>query len=260
MVLAGEPIDATWLSRSSLEVAPELVGCTLVRQYPDGQQLRGTIVETEAYTADDPACHAYRRRTARNQVMFGPAGFSYVYLIYGMYHCFNVVTDRDGIPSAVLIRALQLNSLLPLVTSPSSSVTSPSSSVTSPSSLVTSPSSLVTSPSPVIHTEQGTKDKRQRTKNKGQRTKNKGQRTKDDRLAAGPGKLCRVMQIDRSLSELQLVPGNLLWLEHRSSTLQQAFDDGTHALVQTTRIGISQGAELPWRWYLRDSPAVSKLS
>ena len=60
--------------------------------------------------------HAYRRRTPRNSVMFGRAGFSCVYLIYGIYHCLNVVTDLDGVPSAVLIRALHLESLPPWIT------------------------------------------------------------------------------------------------------------------------------------------------
>ena len=79
-------IDATWLSRPSTIIAPELIGCTLVRQMSDGSILRGMIVETEAYAPDDPAMHAYRGRTTRNQVMFGVAGKAYVYLIYGMYY------------------------------------------------------------------------------------------------------------------------------------------------------------------------------
>jgi DNA-3-methyladenine glycosylase len=104
-------VDPSELAVPSIQVAPELLGCTLVRQLPDGEQIRGLIVETEAYAPDDPACHAYRRRTPRNTVMFGPAGVSYVYFVYGMYCCLNIVTDLEGIPSAVLIRALQLESL-----------------------------------------------------------------------------------------------------------------------------------------------------
>ncbi|HEY9655343.1 MAG TPA: DNA-3-methyladenine glycosylase, partial [Crinalium sp.] len=108
-------ISPSWLSRPSTAVAPDLIGCTLVRLLPDGTTWRGQIVETEAYTLGDPACHAYRRRTDRNSVMFGPAGMTYVYLIYGMYYCLNVVTDLDGVPSAVLIRALQLETIPPWI-------------------------------------------------------------------------------------------------------------------------------------------------
>ncbi len=69
----------------------------------------GLITETEAYIGqDDPACHAARGKTTRNAVMFGPPGFSYVYFIYGMYHCLNFVTEDEGKPAAVLIRGLKL--------------------------------------------------------------------------------------------------------------------------------------------------------
>src|ERR671932_2450933 len=105
---SAQIVEPNWLARPSTEVSPDLVGCTLVRQFSDGSILRGIIVETEAYGPDDPACHGYRRRTQRNDAMFGPAGHSYVYLIYGLYYCLNIVTDRDEVPSAVLIRALQL--------------------------------------------------------------------------------------------------------------------------------------------------------
>jgi DNA-3-methyladenine glycosylase len=75
----------------------------------------GLITETEAYLGkDDPACHAARGKTTRNAVMFGPAGFSYVYFIYGMYYCLNFVTEEEGTPAAVLIRGLMMIEPSPL--------------------------------------------------------------------------------------------------------------------------------------------------
>jgi DNA-3-methyladenine glycosylase len=130
--------------------------------------------------------------------MFGPAGHSYVYLIYGLYHCLNVVTDGEDVASAVLIRALELSEL---------------------------PSWLIPPKNQPPH-----------------------------RWAAGPGKLCRLLEIDRSLDGARLQPGQALWLE--PADIQQV--QKPLAVTQTTRIGLTQGADIPWRWYLTDSPAVSK--
>lgn len=96
-------LDRPFYERSTVIVAQELLGKILVFQHH-----QGIITETEAYVGlGDPACHAARGRTPRTDVMFGPAGFSYVYFIYGMYHCLNIVTEVEGQAAAVLIRGVQ---------------------------------------------------------------------------------------------------------------------------------------------------------
>lgn len=192
-------VDSDWLARPCLEVAPDLIGCYLVRRQANGQMIRGMIVETEAYTAEDPACHGYRQRTLRNSAMFGAPGTIYVYLIYGMYHCLNISSDRADFASAVLIRALQLES----------------------------------------------------------RPAHLQSRDKLHRIAAGPGKLCRALQIDLHLNGQRLDANGALWLEHRTADFAEQLNNDS--LVQTTRIGLSVGTELPWRWYLANCPAVSKV-
>jgi len=100
-------LGKAFFRRSAPEVAPDLIGKYLVREM-NGAQEAYMITETEAYEGlDDRASHASRGRTKRTEVMFGPAGHWYVYLIYGMYQMLNVVTGDDGHPSAVLIRAVE---------------------------------------------------------------------------------------------------------------------------------------------------------
>ncbi|MEM6450086.1 MAG: DNA-3-methyladenine glycosylase [Cyanobacteria bacterium P01_D01_bin.105] len=196
MTIEHNIIKPDWCDRPSIQVAPDLIGCMLFRQMPTGSLICGTIVETEAYAPGDPACHAYRGQTQRNAAMFGPPGHSYVYLIYGMYHCLNVVTEAVGVGSAVLIRAVELHTL------------------------------------PLKLASQLTQ--------------------KPHRVAAGPGKLCRALDIDRDLGGKLYHPDNGLWLSHRAHPICQA------DLVQTTRIGITKAADRPWRWYLKGHPSVSK--
>ena len=97
---------AEFLAAPTDQVAARLLGCELVREI-DGQSLVGKIVETEAYDQDDPASHSHRGATPRTKIMFGPAGFLYVYFTYGMHYCCNIVTGRTGHGSAVLIRAIE---------------------------------------------------------------------------------------------------------------------------------------------------------
>ncbi len=189
-----------WCDRPSVQLAPDLLGCTLHRQLPDGPIIRATIVETEAYAPGDPACHAYTGKSKRNAAMFGPPGHSYVYLIYGMYHCLNVVSEAAGIGSAVLLRALALDSV--------------------PAELANWLSAK--------------------------------QLSKPSLIAAGPGKLCRALAIDRDLDGALYHPDSGLWLERRSADIPAS------QIVQTTRIGITKAVDKPWRWYLKDSPSVSK--
>jgi DNA-3-methyladenine glycosylase len=96
-----------FFARDTLTVARELLGQRLVRVV-EGRRLSGLILEVEAYIGeDDAACHAAAGRTKRTEVMYGPPGHAYVYFIYGMHHCLNVVTEPEGFPAAVLIRAIE---------------------------------------------------------------------------------------------------------------------------------------------------------
>ena len=182
------------LSIPAEQAAPRLLGCVLTRRVGD-QTLSGRIVETEAYSQDDVASHSYRGQTPRTKVMFGPAGFLYVYFTYGMHYCCNVVTGPAGHGSAVLIRALE-----PL---------------------------------------------------SGQDTMSRHRHGLSGfGLTNGPAKLCQALDIKRSLNGHDLHrPPLRLSLEPPIAQTD---------IMQTTRIGISQGKEVPWRFYIRGNPYVSK--
>lgn len=180
-------------SLSAPDAARRLLGCELVRTI-HGNTVRVRIVETEAYHQSDAASHSYSGRSQRNDVMFGPAGYLYVYFTYGMHYCCNVVTGPIGEGSAVLIRAVE-----PLAGEPFMQD---------------------------IRTKSGVD------------------------LTNGPAKLCQAMGIDMAMNghDLRSDPLRLIpQLEVESS-----------AVVTTTRVGISKAIDVPWRFYLKGNPYVSK--
>ncbi len=188
-------LQPSFFARPAELVAPELIGCLLLRRLPSGALLWGVIVETEAYCQSEPACHGHRRRSASNDTLFGEPGRFYVYLTYGMHHCVNVVTGRRDWANGVLLRAVALPGA-------------------------------------------------------------------PERAAAGPGLLARCFAIDRRQDGRIAAPASGLWLAARPPALAALLEEPGPAeaapLLQTQRIGVSQGQELPWRWYLRASRSVSR--
>jgi len=185
-------LPRSFYARDTRLVASGLLGHYLVHVSPQGLAA-GKIVETEAYLQNDPACHAARGMTRRNRVMFGPPGHAYVYFIYGMYYCFNVVTREEGVGEAVLIRALE-----------------PAAGI------------------PLMQIRRG--------------------RQKLTELCRGPGCLTQALGITGKQNGRDLTGGTLVICRGKSEDLPT---------VQTTRIGIKSGAELPLRFYVAGSPFVS---
>jgi DNA-3-methyladenine glycosylase len=183
-------VPRTFYQYNTINIAEALLGKFLVRKTGE-QKLVGRIVEVEAYIGeDDPACHASHGLTPRTRILYGPPGNAYVYFTYGMYFMLNVVTEREGFPAAILIRAVE----------------------------------------PIS-----------------------GFDGDDQRPASGPGKLCRSMQIDRSLNGMSFRSSELRIMENEMSLV-------TEEIRWTPRIGISSGQDKLWRAYLHGNPFVSGKS
>ena len=167
-------LERTFFNRHSCQVAQDLIGAVLIHN-----NYVGIITETEAYRAiDDPACHAIQRKTPRNAVMFGEPGWSYIYLIYGVYFCFNIVTEPTDMAASVLIRGLYL--LSPHV-----------------------------------------------------------------KNLDGPGKLCREIGLGRQQNMTDMMTSSTFYVRERCIELPYQ---------TTTRIGLTRGQDLPWRYLANVSP------
>ncbi|MCX6826726.1 MAG: DNA-3-methyladenine glycosylase [candidate division Zixibacteria bacterium] len=186
-------LDRGFYLRPTLEVARDLIGKYLVYR-EKGNSLSARLVEVEAYVGQgDPACHAAAGRTGRNEVMFGSGGFSYIYFIYGMYYCLNVVTEDEGFPAAVLIRGAE----------------------------------------PVEGIEI---------------MKSRFKYSDNNRLADGPGKLCKAFHLTQRQNGLDLT-GVKLYLEDRHYRPVK--------IERSQRIGIKKGVEKNWGFFEAGSPFVS---
>lgn len=186
------PLTPDFFARDTLTVARALLGQILVRRDDaTGKEIHCRVVETEAYTQDDPACHAYGRTTGRAATMYKRPGIAYVYFIYGMYHCLNVITEPEGKAGAVLFRALE-----------------------------------------PLHETRGPKKAELRT--------------------FGPGRLTKALDITKALhNEIPLTdPTQPLYLVKGKPVPKTQ-------IVTTTRIGIKEARDYPWRFYEQDNPWVS---
>ncbi len=193
-------LPLSFYQRSTELVARELLGKKLCRKLSNGKVLSGYIVETEAYVGLlDKACHGFGgRKTPRTQVLYENGGIAYIYFIYGMYYCLNVVSSKKNHPEAVLIRALE-----------------PCDNV------------------------DWMKDKSQNSIN-------------EKKILNGPGKLCKVLDIDKGLNTHDLTQ-NPLWIE-------KGKDIKSEAIVSSPRINIGyaeEWIERPLRFSVKDSPYIS---
>ena len=194
-------IPREFLSRPAQEVAPDLLGCVFEHETADGL-VAVALTEVEAYAGEvDPASHAYRGRTVRNAVMFGPAGHAYVYFTYGMHFCVNVVCMPPGTASAVLLRAGQ-----------------------------------------VIAGEELARARR-------------GPASTPRDLARGPARLCQALGIDRRLDGADLCDeASPLRLRKAVATVRSEEKTAIHT---GPRVGVREGADVPWRFWLDGAATVS---
>jgi DNA-3-methyladenine glycosylase len=217
-----------FFDRSALAVAPELLGCVLWHAAPEGP-VAAVIVEVEAYTGrTDPASHAYRGQTARNTVMFGPPGHAYVYFTYGMHFCVNLVCEPAGESSAVLLRAARVIEGADLAAErrlrrPRAPAGPGAAGPGAAGSGATGPGAA-------------------------------GRVIAERDLARGPARLCQALGIDRSLDGAEVCAADS---PLGVGTLPGWAPASADAVSTGPRVGISQAADRPWRFWLTGERSVS---
>lgn len=220
-----------------LDLSKALLGKVLCRKTPENTVLRGRIVETEAYPgATDPASHSFQaKKTKRNGAMFMEPGTSYVYSIYGMYHCFNI--SSRGTPIPYIGASDGLNHLYFVISTESGGAV------------------LIRSLEPICSVD--SKECVEMTRNRQKRAKQTKKPLKITDLCSGPSKLCQSLDINKdNLNEVDLTRSDDIWLEDAPSTAEDL-------VFVSTRIGIDgagkESAEKPYRFYEKDNLHVSVL-
>jgi DNA-3-methyladenine glycosylase len=213
-----ERLPREFFNRPATEVAPDLLGCVLWHDSPAGR-VAVRLVEVEAYMgSDDPASHAYRGQTARNAVMFGPPGFVYVYFTYGMHFCANLVCQPPGQAEAVLLRAGE-----------------------------------------VVAGAELAAERRIRENGRAAgngRAPGNGRPLRAIDLARGPARLCQALDIDRGLDGADVcAPGSELGIGPGQQPVAAA--RGQAGIRTGPRVGVSQAADRPWRYWLAGDEHVS---
>jgi DNA-3-methyladenine glycosylase len=226
-------IPREFFARPSVEVAPALLGCVLEHETADGL-VAVELTEVEAYAGrSDPASHAYRGKTPRNAVMFGPPGHAYVYFTYGMHFCVNMVClGENGSASAVLLRAGAIIGGEDLARARRTRGRVPEGPV----------SEGPVSDGPVSEAPVS----------EGRVSEGRARIASRD-LARGPARLCQALSIDRSLDGADVCVA--------SSPLRMRAGAGNPArsgkIITGPRVGVSSAAEIPWRFWYEGDPTVS---
>jgi len=232
---------------SSLQVAAELLGCVLEHDTAAGR-VAVQLSEVEAYEGmADPASHAYRGQTARNAVMFGPPGHTYVYFTYGMHFCVNLVCGPVGTPSAVLLRAGQVIEGAPLAAERRLARRRPAGRGLAGRAGAAAPAERELAERELAERELAERELAERER--------AGRERAGRELARGPARLCQALGIDRALdgadvcdpaSSLRIRPGPL-----------PADASPLPAVSRGPRVGVSSAADRPWRFWLTGDPTVS---
>lgn len=236
------PLPRAFYLQNTLTVAQCLLNCLLVHDSPDGMTI-GRISETEAYTSDDPACHAFTRRTERNAAMFGPPGHAYMHLNYGLHWCFNAVTAPENVAEAVLIRAVE-----PLVGLELMRRRRGLSTVENQVK-----SSIKNAGNNGMENEFGNQSEDQTVKSK--ETEAKQHRKYCHFLCGGPGKLSVAFGMTAACNRFDLTDGQRLWLAEPAEDVGYAEAEN---IIESSRIGITRAADYPWRFTLRNDPYISR--